>query len=251
MAGTKYKNPPIEEAVCQFTLAQRAPWEPDTARHLFEKLRDRYPAMPTQQQILQANLTPAPGAETPGLSLAQNERVVFADTSGLSQLAIGPTAISIHRVKPYIGFDEDMLPRVERDIPASVELLKQSPAFSSVSVRYINKIEVTSGNFDLNEYFNYWGTADVLPASFDGTITGFFYRTVATERSRPVTLSLNLGSLVAPKDIAAFALDIELVYNFEEVADAATSIAQLVEIKTAENLIFESLITDKARELFK
>ena len=192
MAGTKYKNPPIEEAICQFTLAQRAPWEPDTARHLFEKIRDRYPAMPTQQQILQANLAPVPGAETPGLSLAQNERVVFADTSGLSRLTIGPTTIGIHRVKPYIGFDEDMLPRVKRDIPASIELLEQqNPAFSNVSVRYINKIEVNAGDFDLTDYFNYLGTADVLPNGFDGSITGVFYRTVATERSRPVTLSLN------------------------------------------------------------
>ncbi len=63
MSKQSYKNPPIEEAICQFTFAEHLPWNSDTPRHLFEKVRGRYPAMPTQQQILQANIAPGANSE--------------------------------------------------------------------------------------------------------------------------------------------------------------------------------------------
>lgn len=248
---TKYRHPPIEEAICQFTLAQPSPWDLDTPRRLFEKFRDRYPAMPLQQQVLQANLASLPAAEPPGLTLAPVERVVFADNENHSRLSIGPQVISIHRARPYIGFEEDMLPRINLDLPVALESLQAHSTFISVSVRYINKIEINATEFNLESYFSYMTTADALPPTFDGTVTGFFYRTGAKHISSPLNLTLNFGSLSASKDIAAFLLDIDLMYNFEEPVGASEAIAKMVEVKATENSIFESLITDNARELFK
>jgi len=250
MVQAKYNRPPIEEAICQFTLAQRLPWDAETPRRLFEKLRNRYPAMPTQEQILQANLTTGSGAETPGLSIAPTERVVFADTENRSRLSIGPQTIGVHRTRPYIGFEQDMLPRIKDDVPTVIQLFQGDESFGSVSVRYINKIEIPSTEFDLKEYFNYSATAELLPPGFDGTITGFFFRTAAKRNDRPLVLTLNLGSVVAPKDTAAFVLDIDLVYSFEEPAGTQEAIAKIAEVKATENSIFESLITDATRGLF-
>jgi uncharacterized protein (TIGR04255 family) len=253
MVRAKYNQPPIEEAICQLILTQRLPWESDTPRRLFEKLRDRYPAMPTQQQLLQANLTPpAIGTEAPGLSLAPTERVIFADTEDRSRLSVGPQTIGIHRARPYIGFDEDMLPRIKHDTTVVIESVQENPSFSGISVRYINKIEVEDATeLELKDYFNYGSTAEALPSGFDGIVTGFFYRTAAKQSSSPLTLTLNFGSLAAPKDKAAFILDIDLGYTFEEPAETGEAIAKIVEVKAMENSIFESLITDTTRELFK
>lgn len=248
---TKYRHPPIEEAICQFTLAQSSSWDSDTPRRLFEKFRDRYPAMPMQQQVLQANLASLPAAEAPGITLAPVERVVFADTENQSRLSVGPQVISIHRARPYVGFEEDMLPRINYSLPVALETLQTNPTFRTVSVRYINKIEINTTEFSLESYFNYMSTAEALPPSFDGTITGFFYRTGAKHNSSPLDLALNFASLAAPKDTAAFLLDIDLTYNFEEPVGANDAIAKTVEIKATENSIFESLITDATRELFK
>jgi uncharacterized protein (TIGR04255 family) len=251
MVGEAYDKPPIEEAICQFNFADRLQWASNIPSHLFDRVRDLYPAMPTQQQVLQANLLPAPSTDMPELSLAANERVVFADQSGLSKLSVSAEAIGIHRVRPYIGFDEDMLPRINRDLPLVLDVLEISGSFKSVSVRYINKIEIDSPNLELTEYFTHWDADNVLPAGFDGTVTAFFYRTTAQEQAQPLVLTLNFGSLVAPKDKAAFVLDIDLVYNFEEPADTSEALSQIVEIKRTENSIFESLVTDRARDLFR
>ena len=114
MSKKSYKNPPIEEAICQFTFAEHLPWNSETPRHLFEKVRDRYPAMPTQQQILQANMAPGVGSESPTVSLAPVDRIVFADAENLSRFSVGPQNTAIHRARPYIGFEEDMLPRIRK-----------------------------------------------------------------------------------------------------------------------------------------
>lgn len=250
MPKAKYKNPPIEEAICQFTFSQPLPWSLDTPRQLFEKLRDRYPAMPQQQQIIQANLTPG-GIEPSGLALAPTQRVVFADTENLSRFSVGPQSVGVHRAKPYIGFEEDMLPRVTEDVPSAIEFLQKNPLFANVSVRYINRIEIASTEFDLTDYFNTSDLANLLPSSFGGTVTGFFYRAAAKRSSEPLDLALNFGSVVAPKDTAAFVLDIDLVYNFDDPAAPEEAIEKIKDVKDVENSVFESLITDNTRELFQ
>jgi uncharacterized protein (TIGR04255 family) len=207
--------------------------------------------MPLQQQILQANLSSAVGGDAAGLSLAPAERVVFANKDNLSRLSVGPQIIGVHRARPYIGFEEDMLPRINDGIPMSLEELQIKPSFSSVAVRYINKIDIAATEFDLTDYFNYVDTTQALPRGFDGTVTGFFYRTAAQQRSNPLSLTLSFGSVVAPKDSAAFVLDIDLTYSFEEPVSMTEAIAKTVEVKDTENSIFESLITDRTRGLFE
>lgn len=251
MAGTKYKNPPIDEATCQFSLSEPMEWVPSTAGRLFDNLKDRYPGLPAQQQLLQANLTPGAGIVSPELALTQNERVIFSDNKNQGRLSVGPRVISLHRGQPYVGFEEELLPRIRRDLPAVLEILEHTPTFNGVSTRYVNRIVINEKSFDLADYFTYWGATSTLPEPFDGEIAGFFYRIGGKRASRPEILSLTFGSIDAPKDSAAFILDIDLAHNFESPVDMDDAITELICLKELENKIFESLITDKCRELFR
>lgn len=251
MAGVKYTNPPIDEAICQFTLSESVSWTESTPNRLFERLKDRYPGLPSQQQLLQANLTPGTGILAPELALTRNERVVFIDDRNEGRLSVGPRIVALHRAPPYIGFEEELLPRIRRDVPSVLEALEHAPVFSGISVRYINRIVIRENSFDLAEYFKYWGASSALPEPFDGDIGGFFYRIAGKRTSRPENLTLTFASVDAPKDSAAFMLDIELVHNFDEQLDTSDAIAQVIELKKLENQIFESLITDKCRDLFQ
>jgi uncharacterized protein (TIGR04255 family) len=251
MAGTKYANPPIDEATCQFTLAEPIEWTSSTPGRLFEGVKDRYPGLPAQHQLLQANLTPGAGLASPELALTQNERVVFVDDRNEARLSVGPRIVSLHRGQPYIGFEDELLPRVKRDLPAVLELLKHPSAFSAVSTRYVNKIVIPEKFFDLTDYFTYWGASSALPEPFDGDIAGFFYRIGGKRASQPEILSLTFGSIDAPKDSAAFVLDIDLSHNFDDPTNADNAIARLIQLKELENRIFESLLTDRCRELFE
>ncbi|HET9895197.1 MAG TPA: TIGR04255 family protein [Streptosporangiaceae bacterium] len=245
-----YGKPPIEEATCQFSLADPLQWGPDSARQLFERVRSVYPAMPMQQQVLQANLSAAASEAASGLTIAPTERVVFTDESGESRLSVSAEVIGVHRVKPYISFDKEMLPRLKRDISLLDGQLPSEP-FKSIAVRYINKVEIAETSVDLGDYFTHWGAQRDLPVGFDGTITGFFYRTAAQDRSHPLSLVLNFGSVAAEKDKSAFILDIDLTYTFAEPVDSDAAISRIVEVKSMENEIFESMITARTRELFQ
>jgi uncharacterized protein (TIGR04255 family) len=250
MPRDPYDKPPIEEATCQLAFSEPVPWGPETARQLFEKVRGLYPSLPMQQQVLQANLVAAPTAAVPNLTLAPTERVVFADESGESRLSVSAGIIAIHRIRPYVSFDGDMLPRIKRDVPVVANALG-SAEFKSVSVRYVNKIEIGDKNFDLNEYFTYWGAQELLPPPFEGTVSAFLYRTEAQEASSPLSLTLTFGSVAAPKDNSAFVLDIDLTYNFETPEGIDSAVERIAAVKNRENEIFESLITEKTRRLFR
>jgi uncharacterized protein (TIGR04255 family) len=252
MAGRKYRNPPIDEATCQFTLAEPVPWDAAVPRRLFDRFKGRYPAMPTQQQLLQANLAPATGVISPSLSLVQNERVVFLTEDGTDRLSVGPENIGVHRAPPYVGFEEELLPRIREQLPEVLQVLGCEPAFAKVAVRYVNKITINKAKFDLEEYFTHWGATSALPDSFEGDIGGFFYRIAGQRAGRPDSLVLTFASLEAPKkDAASFLLDIDLTRQFSEAAGTDKAIEEVIALKALENSIFESLITDKCRDLFE
>jgi uncharacterized protein (TIGR04255 family) len=207
--------------------------------------------MPSQQQLLQANLAPASGVVTPNLSLVQNERVVFLTDDGAARLSVGPENIGIHRARPYISFEKELLPRIREQLPEVVEVLDAEPAFIKVAIRYVNRIIVDRGRFDLEEYFTHWGTASALPEPFEGDIGGFFYRISGSRTERPDVLLLTFASVEAPKDKAGFILDIDITRQFTSGVGSDEAIAELLDLKNLENSIFESLITDKCRVLFE
>src|SRR5262245_56221309 len=162
MAGHKYRNPPIDEATCQFTLAEQIVWDPSVASRLFEHFKDRYPGMPSQQQLIQANLTPATGAVAPSLSIVPSDRIVFFGKQDANRLSVGPQLIGVHRTRPYNGFEEDLLPRIGSEVSEVLDVLDHEQTFAAVSVRYVNRIVIDSSSFDLEEYFSYWGASSAL-----------------------------------------------------------------------------------------
>jgi len=120
-----------------------------------------------------------------------------------------------------------------------------------VSARYVNRIVVNRAKFDLEEYFTHWGATSALPESFEGDIAGFFYRIAGQRAGHPEVLLLTFASVEASKDTAAFVLDIDITHQFSDAVGIDEAVEQVVELKTLENSIFESLITDKCRSLFE
>jgi uncharacterized protein (TIGR04255 family) len=90
-----------------------------------------------------------------------------------------------------------------------------------------------------------------LPEPFDGNVTGLFYRTTGSRSSNSQKLALTFASADAPKDSSAFILDIDLVQDLATQLGVTDAIEKLAELKIFEDEIFESLITDKCRDLFR
>jgi uncharacterized protein (TIGR04255 family) len=251
MLGHKYRNPPIDEAMCQFTFANPITWDASIPSRLFAHFKDRYPALPSQQQLIQANLTSSTGANPPDLSLVPNERFVFFSEDSTDRLSVGSQGIGFHRVRPYNSFEDDLLPRITDQLPEVVEVLGCESTFSRVSVRYINRIVIGMPRIDVQEYFTHPDAASILPEPFNDALTAFFYRTGTKRKDQPEELYVTFGTANAPKDSVAFILDIDIMHQFDSPAGTKQAAEQVVSLKSLENSVFESLITDKSRELFE
>jgi uncharacterized protein (TIGR04255 family) len=252
MSRRVYANPPIDEATCHFALANELSWDKTTPSHLFDHLKQFYPGMPEQQQLVQANLAVAvQGAASPNLSLANSQRIVFLDDQGINRLSVSPASISVHRAKPYGGFKHELLDRLRRDLPEVLHVFDHEESFKAVSVRYINRIAVPKPTIELTEYFNYWGAKNGLPGPFNGAVAGFFYRTSAQHSDQPENLTVTFGTLDAPEKTVAFLLDMDLVHTFDEPVKVEQAVEQLISIQALVNSTFEAFITDKCRELFE
>lgn len=251
MTSYIYRNPPIDEAICQFTYANPITWDADIPRRLFLHLKNRYPALPSQQQLLQANLTSPVAVNPPDLSVVPTERFVFLSEDGTKRLSVSPHAIGFHQAKPYESFKESLLPRIVEQLPEVLDSLGCEGNFNRVSVRYINRIIVDLPSIDIQEYFNYPDSSSFLPEPFQNTLSAFFYRTVTKPKDQLDELAVTFGSASSPKDSVAFILDIDIAHSFENPADVTEAIEQVKSLRELENSVFESLITDKCRELFK
>jgi uncharacterized protein (TIGR04255 family) len=252
MSRTIYVNPPIDEATCQFVLAEEVNWNSETASHLFDHVRESYPGLPQQQQLFQANMAaPAQGGSLPNLTLTNGNRIIFTDEGGPNRLSVGPATISTHRARPYSGFKHELLPRTKRDLPRVLSAFDREGLFKAISVRYVNRISVPGFGFELTEFFNYWAAQNGLPPPFDGTLTGFFYRTAAQHATEPQNLTITFGTLDPGENESNFILDMDLVHQFARSVSTEQAIDQLVQLQELINTTFESIITDRCRELFK
>ncbi|MGH3273369.1 MAG: TIGR04255 family protein [Streptosporangiaceae bacterium] len=250
MSRVIYPNPPIEEATCQFTLAEELPWDEMTPSLLFGELRTDYPGLPSQQHLVQANIGGSSPGGMPEVGIAGNVRFVFADSENVNRLSVGRSAISVHRARPYRSFKNELLVRIRRDVPRIMALLNQEDLFKAVSVRYINRIIIPEITFALRDYFNYWGADNGLPKPFDKRTTGFFYRTNALHNEQSENVTVTFGSADSGGSIGTFILDIDLAHNFTKPAKTDEVIDRMIDIQGSVNSIFESLVTDKCRELF-
>jgi len=246
--GVKYKNPPIEEAVCQFTFAENIPWGIATPGQLFERFQEHYPAEPTQQQLVQANLLNSATGEAPSLSLVQSPtRVQLRSEDDTRRLTVGADLAAVHTLKPYVGFEEELLPRIKRDI--AVVVAQFGVTFSRVSLRYINRINVAKATVELKDYFNYiTDPIDMLP--FNGVVAGFLYRTQLESPQERTACAVTVASLQADPGMTSFLLDIDLTFAAAAPIDLEDALSSLTTLKRQENEIFESLITPTSRKLF-
>ncbi len=253
MADHKYRNPPIHEAICQLTFASQLPWNIRVAGSLYEKVKDRYSNEPVEQQLVQADLigVPSVGENVPPIRVVQSPaRIQFKSGDETQMLTVGPDLMAVHRLAPYIGFEEEFLPRVEQDIQTIAPDFDAARPFRSVSLRYINKIVVPGHTIDLNEYFSYGGFAAIDSLPFRGGVSGFIYRTQLENPDEKTRFSLTIASVDSPEETVGVLLDLDLASFQSEGFDAASAANTLTLLKSQENSLFESLITAKCRELF-
>jgi uncharacterized protein (TIGR04255 family) len=239
----QYKNPPIEEALCEFTFTPTIEWNLTLPGKLHIEIQDEYAGPPRQQNI--QTIVTGPQAAQPSIAF-QNEllRIQLLSTDGTRLVSIGKNTLSVSVLRPYEGW---LLfkPRIERALSAYRKVAAPQDVIR-VGLRYINRIVVPTANSDPSSYFNYnLSRDDVLDAGISNFMKRFEYLKQGGEK-----LIITHATL-QPSDSekSEFILDIDTIWdreplNFDQVLETTEK------LHTIEGSAFEAIITDEARRLF-
>ena len=247
MTVYQYQNPPIIEAVCELGFSSDAEWNLSYPWLFYEKIKHIYTGLPREQKIV--------GLEQPTQDVESRERTPFKvieqskiqfpleGNSGL--VAVSPNLISSHVYKPYPGWDV-FRSRLEEALSKYIEVTNPN-GLRKMGLRYINQLSVPDSQHDVASYF----TIPPANISEDCIVDNFLFRNEYIYKDEPIRAILNFARLDAPENTSAYLLDIDMVWQWPaEPLPLNAVMAKVDELRRRERVIFEHLITDRARELF-
>jgi len=246
VAAQPYKRPPITEAVVGVQFGARI--TEDDLKKVSGRFKELYPVEQHVKTFGIQIINPPDGGrpdvrveETPGYRRTSDDATEI--------ILFSPESILFSQLSPYPGW-ELFFARFERDW----ELCKREIGYRKINrlgVRYINRIDIpnpdTSSVIRQSDYMNVYIR---LPEILGPTLT---YNAQAILQIEEIRAQLIINTSLAPSPLlnhTSFLVDID-VGRTEEVpqrdADIFTLLAQ---IRDKKNMVFESCITDRARELF-
>lgn len=249
--GRRYKNPPIEEALCEFRFKSGQDWDFTIPGKLQVQLKEDYSGKPRDQKALEIGLDMQAGNPA---NLRYNEglaRVQLMSEDGKRIVGVGPNTLSVHMLKPYQSLDsersgwEDFKSRISTALDAYWDVTKPD-GICRIGIRYINKITIPEKNPNIKEYLK-----SALP-KIDGLpekSTKFVSRIEYTYSDEMYLVVLQ-GLAGSHENHVEVLLDLDMVSDTSESINRDKALALTDKLRDYERKAFEAIITDKTRELF-
>lgn len=249
MTRRQYRNPPIEEAICELRFV--ADSEPDFAAPLrfYESIKASYPAKPQAQPLPPSELEVH--GQGSGFQVAMRNlptRLLFKNDDETRLVGFTLNMLSVHVLRPYPGWEEfrrrieEALNAYRRTIPAK--------AVSRIGLRYVNKIEIPEANVSLK---NYVTISPQIPNQVVGDIQTFVTRLETGDKNKPWRIALTIASVEpSSSDSTALLMDIDVRQEWESSKPLALDdvLNEIDLLRAVEREAFESFICDPARRLF-
>ncbi len=237
----KYRNPPIEEALCEFQFADGKDWDLATPARLQDAFRKRYPAKPRFQQSFAANLAAGPQS-SPSIALMQGTvKTQFTDDAGTNLVSVAPGLLSIHVLRPYCGW-EVFRPQIEEAV-STFATLTGATTVTRIGVRYINKITLPNAD-DIDLHLLFRCIPPDVP-ELPTRLVSFMHRTEHAHEE-DTSLIMTLASLAEPRNEVL--LDLDVIRHREY--DPSAAMHAVEELRTHQRNAFEAVITDELRSQF-
>ena len=248
----RYKNPPIEEALCEFHFDPGEGWDLTIPGKLQTEFGDEYSGKPREQRAVQVGLDFQDG-KTSNLQYGEGlARVQLVTKDGNRMVGVGQDALSIHMLHPYqdpylsdrSGWDEFKL-RISAAIEAYWRVAKPR-GVSRIGIRYVNKMIIPGKTVRVEEYLKCaLPKVTVLP----DRLANFMARSEYIYDDN-VRLILSQISIISQLESISFLLDVDVISEDIETVDKDTALEIADDLHTRVGTAFETVITDKARELF-
>ena len=248
----RYRNPPIEEAVCEFRFQPDQDWNLTIPGKLHVELGEEYNGKPQEQKVVNVTLDSKEG-RPPSLSYGEGlAKTHLVTPDGTRQIGVGKNLLSVHMMRPYqsplcsdkSGWDE-FLTRIQRALHAYWNVVDPK-GVNKVGIRYINKIVIPRETVRVEEYLKCaLPDVDGLPdwlSNFMSRVEYFY--------EDGVRLVLSQGTTNAPGAHVGFLLDLDVIWETTEPVVLEKALVIAGDLRAREREAFETVITDKARELF-
>ena len=154
----RYKNPPIEEALCEFRFKPGRDWDLTIPGKLQTKFDDEYTGKPREQKVVEFAVKTQEG-KSPNLSYGEGlAKVMLVTKSGKRVIGVGSDVLSVHMLRPYqdplqpnrSGWDE-FEPRISKALKAYWDVAEPI-GVCRIGIRYINKIVIPGKTVRVEEY---------------------------------------------------------------------------------------------------
>ena len=97
----RYKNPPVEEALCEFRFEPGQDWDLTVPGKLQTELGNEYTGKPQQGKVVEVELDAQRG-DSPNLRYREGfAKVQLVTEDGKRMVGVGQDVLSIHMLRPY------------------------------------------------------------------------------------------------------------------------------------------------------
>lgn len=244
----RYKNPPIEEALCEFRFAPGQDWDFTIPGKLHTELGDDYPGSPQQQKVIEVELRGE--GDEPVRYGEKLSMVQLVTKDGKRIVGVGPDVLSVHMLRPYQyvseqgGWDE-FRTRIEKALEAYWEVA-QPEGVKRIGMRYINKIVVPEDRVRIGNYIKCaLPVVDGLPDYQNNAMSRVDY-----SYEDGVRLVLSHWSSNEASNQVELLLDLDLIWDNTESVTREEAMLKVDDLHTREGNAFETVITKEARRLF-
>jgi len=242
----RYENPPVVEAICEFSFEPGQPWDGTLPGLIYNEIKEKFPKK-QQQTGLGIGIQFAP--PNPGLISTPVRREMFSRLRFLSEdertlVQIAPDLLTINKLKPYSSWN-NLKPLILYTLE-KYEKVARPKAIRHIGVRYINRIEIPVENVRVDDYI---GALPTIPEQLPQEISAWMLRTEI-----PVNEGLLIIQSGTLREAGQHGIVVMLDLNFI-IAEKAfpTELAEKKIEVGHKNLgvAFEACISDAARALFK
>lgn len=247
----RYRNPPIEEALCEFRFAPGVEWDPTMPGKLHTELANAYPSKPSKQILARVSVERTEG-KAPRVRYQEDiDKVQFHTENGTRLVGVGEDTLSVHMLRPYQspecgeqGGWEEFRWRTAAALQA-YRSVAAPIGIQRVSVRYVNKIIVPK-DAEISDYLLCaLPQVDRLPDSVLGVASRVEYR-----YEDGAHLILSQGTAHDPSGQLAVLLDLDVVWESKSHLELDRAEEMVQSLRDREREAFEAVITESAREIF-
>ncbi len=151
MAGRKYKNPPIVEALCEIQFKPQGEWNSNVPSLVHKGFLKEFPKSRKAKRLNIGVMASPQGMrqEVKEIDLTQ-----FLKGDEKTLIQVGMNLLSINRLAPYTTWHE-LFPLIKKALK-EYQKAANPLGIQTVGVRYINKCEIPAAVVELEDYLNFY-----------------------------------------------------------------------------------------------